>query len=459
VTANDDAGLVVEDNNATYISMLTPDVSESGILFGSPVNGANGGIIFNNAALPDGLQFRINGNQTRMVIESTGEVGIGTTAPAASLHVAGDVRTDGATGYNTRNSNNLGANAIFGWSNDVPRIRIGGDGVGAANGLDIQTTSDRSLLRLLHSGDVGISTTTPETELDVRSLNADDPGRVRAANSSADTWVELWSGFSNGSNDPAVIWSDDLAGDDLRFGIGDQDGAPFTELMRITGAGNVGIGTTAPARRLHVSAGSSGATSTSSAEAVIEDDASTFMHFLTPNNTESGILFGDPTHSIGGGIVFNSAANPEGMQFRAGGNNTQMVLDASGNLGIGTTSPAQKLDVSGNIQLTGEVRRVATGTANMVPVAYGRVRENGTIASGSGNFTATWNSGAEHYEITVTGEAIDSSSCTVLVTLLAGSSDGVRTAYTSSVGGRLVVEIHDVFGPILHDFSFVVFKP
>ncbi len=187
-----------------------------------------------------------------LFVDADGEVGIGTTTPLAPLHVVGDVRTEGATGYNTRNPNNVGANAIFGWLNDVARLRIGGSGAGAANGLDIQTTSDRSLMRLLHSGEVGISTTTPETELDARSLAATDAGRVRAANSTADTWVQFWSGHTDGANDPAIIWSDDAAADDLRFGTGDQDGGPFTERMRITGAGNVGIGVTNPTTKLQV---------------------------------------------------------------------------------------------------------------------------------------------------------------------------------------------------------------
>jgi len=185
-------------------------------------------------------------------VDADGEVGIGTTTPAAALHVEGDVRADGPVGFTCRNPNSESAQVNLNWLNDVARVRVGGGGVGAGNGLDIQTTSDRSLMRLLHSGEVGISTTTPETELDARSLAATDAGRVRAANSLADTWVQFWSGHTDGANDPAIIWSDDIAADDLRFGTGDQDGGPFTERMRLTGAGFLGIGTTAPLSRLHV---------------------------------------------------------------------------------------------------------------------------------------------------------------------------------------------------------------
>jgi hypothetical protein len=108
---------------------------------------------------------------------------------------------------------------------------------------------------------------------------------------------------------------------------------------------NVGIGTTSPARRLHIASGSSGAISLGSSDLVVEDDAAAFQHFLTPDDIESGILFGDPSASIGGGLIFNNAATNNGIQFRAGGNTTRMTLDGSGNLGIGTTAPPNHLTV------------------------------------------------------------------------------------------------------------------
>jgi hypothetical protein len=113
---------------------------------------------------------------------------------------------------------------------------------------------------------------------------------------------------------------------------------------------NVGIGTTAPARRLHVSNGVSGAVSISTSEVVIEDDAAAFQHFITPDDVESGVLFGDPTVSIAGGIIFNNAATNNGMLFRSGGNTTRMTLNGSGQLGIGV-SPADTLDVNGIVRV------------------------------------------------------------------------------------------------------------
>jgi len=76
---------VVTIENATnnYLSLLTPSTAESGILFGNKHN-ADAGIIFNNAAIPQGLQFRTGstsstGNITRMVLTANGNLGLGKT--------------------------------------------------------------------------------------------------------------------------------------------------------------------------------------------------------------------------------------------------------------------------------------------------------------------------------------------------------------------------------------------
>lgn len=227
----------------------------------------------------------------------------------------------------------------------------------AGNALDASDGSPTNAVFVDATGSVGIGTATPATELDVHSSATSAAGQIRSSNSNGDTWLMLWSGFTNGSNDPAIIWSDDVAGDDLRFMNTSVGGAGGGERMRITGAGNVGIGTSSPAQKLHVSNGGSGAASISSSDVVIEDDASAFIHMLTLDANESGILFGHPAASIGGGIVFSAASDM--LQFRSGGNTNRMLLDGVGNLGIGTV-PATELHV---MDPNGTARiRVESGT-------------------------------------------------------------------------------------------------
>lgn len=77
--------LAVESNGHTYINILSPAVNEGAILFGQPGSSANGVIMYNNTSTPNGFQFRNNGNLTRMVIDNSGNVGIGTTNPSEKL--------------------------------------------------------------------------------------------------------------------------------------------------------------------------------------------------------------------------------------------------------------------------------------------------------------------------------------------------------------------------------------
>jgi len=77
--------LVIENNDHTYVNILAPESKESGFLFGKPSSFASGGIIYNSTPNLNGFQFRTNNNNTRMVIGSNGNVGIGTLTPNAPL--------------------------------------------------------------------------------------------------------------------------------------------------------------------------------------------------------------------------------------------------------------------------------------------------------------------------------------------------------------------------------------
>jgi hypothetical protein len=112
-----------------------------------------------------------------MVVDAAGSVGVGTATPLSPLHVEGGIRSSGASGGQVTcfNPNNQDASIHLSWLSDVARLRVGGSGSGGTNGLDIQTQSDVSLMRLLHNGNVGIGTTTPGFDLEVNGT-AGKPG-------------------------------------------------------------------------------------------------------------------------------------------------------------------------------------------------------------------------------------------------------------------------------------------
>lgn len=97
-----------------------------------------------------------------------GNVGVGVTGPTAKLHVNGVIRTAGSV--QVMNPENSGLNMSVGWSNGVVRMRMGGSGITSSGGFDIQTAGDKSLMRLLHNGNVGIGTTSPDAKLAVNGV-------------------------------------------------------------------------------------------------------------------------------------------------------------------------------------------------------------------------------------------------------------------------------------------------
>ena len=96
------------------------------------------------------------------------------------------------------------------------------------------------------SGNVGIGISDPTYNLDVRGSNIDDDGVVQLGNSDLSHRLILFGGRQNDPN-PFINWKQ---GDPLRFAT-DEGG--WSEKMRITGNGLVGIGTITPASELDVS--------------------------------------------------------------------------------------------------------------------------------------------------------------------------------------------------------------
>jgi hypothetical protein len=140
---------------------------------------------------------------------------------------------------------------------------------------------------------------------------------------------------------------------DIAFGYGSS--GSFTETMRIKGNGNVGIGVLQPSTKLHIKDGNSGFAGVYQPGLVFEGDGHRYLNFITPDANESGVFFGRASRIDHGGLVYNNFVTPNGLQFRTNGNFTRMIIDGSGNVGINTTAPSQRLTVAGNICATGSI--------------------------------------------------------------------------------------------------------
>ncbi|MCE9540486.1 MAG: hypothetical protein K8R85_14895, partial [Bacteroidetes bacterium] len=250
-----------------------------------------------------------------------------TLLAAASLLFATNVAYAQATGNNTYNAANY-----IGWS--------------AASG-DLPFKISTTMMTLKNTtGYLGIGTTTPLGTLDVfAATNAPSwtylRGDVNATKPS--------STFSGGGL--GIGWNYTAGGGEVDFisnkvdrpigGFRFQDWNPsgagtLTDLMTIQAGGNVGIGTTLPTALL---------------------DVKGFVRSLAVTTLVA------PTTGKGVEIVYRAdGVNDFGLiqtYDRGGATYKQMRLDASsfafgfGNVGIGTTSPAQKLDIAGTAQMTG----------------------------------------------------------------------------------------------------------
>jgi hypothetical protein len=124
-----------------------------------------------------------------------------------------------------------------------------------------------------------------------------------------------------------------------------------------------------------------------------------------------------------------------------------LTVRNDGRVGIGTATPAHALDVDGTVQAKDGVVSPATGSHNLLPVAYGTVGSAGTLYGSTDNFTIL-NVGTGHYRISLLpGSGLntaDLTSATFIATLY-GSAPGLLTftagtgafdVYTFSAGGN-----------------------
>jgi len=173
-----------------------------------------------------------------------------------------------------------------------------------------------------------------------------------SAMSSGDTVGELIFSDNTGGTFAAVKCSADAAPGTndfpgrLAFSTTADGASSPTERMRIDSSGNVGIGVTSPARSpLHVHRNST-------------SDATIHLTNNSTGSTDSDGL------SIFSGTATSGIWSRENVDFRIATNSIERVrIDSSGNVGIGTTSPAQPLDVVGNVKSTGQYLAGSTGAA------------------------------------------------------------------------------------------------
>jgi hypothetical protein len=208
------------------------------------------------------------------------------------------------------------------------------------------------------NGFVGIGTMSPSHKLHV--TDGTTTGDVRIG---LGTGVNSLEFIRNGAADN---WIRSFGG---QFIIDQQNCNPIifrtnaTEKMRILCDGKVGIGETSPEGLLHVKNGSAGSvTAQANSVGVFENSGNCYISLLSPNSNYAGVVMGGPTNPYGSYLSWNhdnldlklatNHANAD-IQFLVSTEQEAMRIAPSGNVGIGVTSPSEKLTVNGRVSATG----------------------------------------------------------------------------------------------------------
>ena len=263
------------------------------------------------------LQVQSPAQTNIFVISGSGNVGIGTATPLQRLHVGGNIT--------------LSSNTFVDWANGDCRI-TGGSATGYS--LQFSTYTGAALtekMRISGSGEVGIGVTVPTARLHV-------------------------SGASN-----AVLF--------------EIDSPAVNNIMYVSGSGNVGIGTGTPTNTLQVVGGVTATSFTGSllgtaslaTTALTASFLSTGTYNITSSwaQSASNAVNAQTASFLNGAFLQNGNSfgttallgtnDNQNLQFETNGT-VRMHISSSGNVGIGTTSPAFRLDVSGSSKFgTGSV--------------------------------------------------------------------------------------------------------
>ena len=279
-----------------------------------------------------------------MRIDTNQNVGIGTNSPTEKLHVFKDgtamIKVDSGSSSSPYKAgieflrSSVNGGRIYNDGSAV-QVKLESDfGYDAANptrgGFMFKTAPVTSgtlvdVVRINALGKVGIGTTSPSTNLEIGTsgvvdtdfqMQSDQAGKYFKI-VSAGNFTELKS-----VGDQNLFLNSSGSGGYVSFLAGNS------ERMRINYNGKVGIGTTSPSRLLQV-----------------KDTSGIASIAITSSNTGTSQLeLGGTSDNDIAGISYNGSTQ---KLFLKTNNTPQLYVDNSGNVGIGTDSPASKLEVDG----------------------------------------------------------------------------------------------------------------
>jgi hypothetical protein len=312
-------------------------------------NSVTGDLIFTN-------NLAGNAYERIRVKQGTGDIGIGSTAPITKLDVVGGIRT--TTGLTVTGS---------------VAVQLGSGFTGF-----IDANANAFVIRHSNSG----------THITMNNSNSTVLSQIVTANNSLNVTpgansTTLGLSITSGSYPAATLLS-----------VG-------SNVLIVTGS-SIGIGTTAPLNRLHIynSVTGSGIERTTAVDVLtLESENTTAVEYDGFGQIINfrGVTYNDSTKRNLGRIIHkirdaSGGATPNGtsLHFELLPNSTasvpveRVVFDYTGNVGIGSTTPGAKLDVSGNVRatsFTGSFSGSITSPGSNTQVIF---NSSGSLAASSG---------------------------------------------------------------------------
>ncbi|MBS1609490.1 MAG: tail fiber domain-containing protein [Bacteroidetes bacterium] len=327
-----------------------------------------------------------------IVVQVNAQVGIGTTTPNSTLQVMGSFSTN----YRAFSTNSAAA------ATDQVLVFTGSSATTLTLPTAVGITGRSYLIKNTGTGILTVATTAAQTIDALTTWILDQQNQTVVVVSNGSNWYIGAQGLPGGSG---TYWS--LGGNNVTaiktLGTTSNYDLPFitnnTEKMRLTSTGRLGIGTstfdgTNP-EKLLVDAGAttsynvisgkgsinnylqlniqnkSSGTSASSDVVATADNGNESVNYIDMGinssgytNTSAPILTGANNaylYAAGNDFMIGNASSGRFLSFFTGGyatSNERMRITGSGLVGIGNTSPTEKLQVEGNIRLSGLNRAI-----------------------------------------------------------------------------------------------------